>query len=212
MKTLVFNGWAAGYEVWDLCAFRHDWVFSYIDQLDGLPERVLDDSESAVLVGFSMGGSSALRMWLRYPDKIRGMVLISTTPRMMEQRDEGWVGMNERRLKALRLGTRMLFGGDPSPLYDEDNMDRGLAYLRRVDLRKDMLARQPVTEMPVRILQSERDGIVRPDNAQFLKRIFPQSEIVMVPGGEHVLPISVPELVDSAVEGVMEELDERNSL
>ena len=202
MKVLVFNGWAAGPEVWALCAFPHDWVFDYVEQLDGLPEKVMEESDEVVLVGFSMGGSSALRMWLRWPEKVKGLVLVSTTPRMMEA--ENWKGMSERRLAALRLGTRMMFRDDPSPMYDERNMERGLDYLRETDLRERLLDRGRETrderhEVPVWIVQSERDGIVRPDNAEFLKQVFPQAKVTMVPGTEHVLPITVPELIDKAV-------------
>ena len=66
-RVLVLNGWAAGLETWSLCAFPHDWVFNYLEQLDGLPEKALAASEDVVLVGFSMGGNSALRLLLAYP-------------------------------------------------------------------------------------------------------------------------------------------------
>ena len=203
MKCLVFNGWAAGPETWALCEFPHDWVFDYVEQLDGLPEKVIEDSNEVVLVGFSMGGSTALRMWLKYPEKVKALVLVSTTPRMME--DEDWKGMSERRLAALRLGTKMMFKDDPSPMYDERNMERGLSYLKTTDLRLQLLSISESGEslkrrsFPVFIFQSEKDGIVRPNNAEFLKRVFPQAKVTMVPGNEHVLPIRAPELIDAAV-------------
>lgn len=212
MRVLVFNGWAAGPETWNLCSFPHDWVFDYIEQLDGLPERVMAEFDEAVLVGFSMGGLAALRLCLRYPEKVKGLVLVSATPCMMEHPVEGWKGMSERRLAALRFGTRLVFRGNPSPLYAEANMDRGLDYLRHGDLREELrrfssagdatLRSRAVTgefRFPVRVIQSERDGIVRPSNAAFLGEVFPQAEVTMVPGNEHVLPILVPELIDSAV-------------
>ena len=207
MKVLVFNGWAAGSETWALCAFPHDWIFDYVEQLDGLPEKVMEESDEVVLVGFSMGGSTALRMWLKYPEKVKGMVLVSATPRMME--DEDWKGMSERRLAALRLGTKMMFRDDPSPMYDEKNMERGLDYLKSTDLRLRLL---PISEsgesmkrrnLPVWIFQSERDGIVRPNNAECLKKVFPQAKVTLVPGNEHVLPITLPELIDEAVGAVL---------
>ena len=221
MKVLVFNGWAAGPEAWALCEFPHDWVFNYVEQLDGLPEKVIEESDEVVLVGFSMGGSTALRMLLKYPEKIRGMVLISTTPRMMEvkHRDtetqrgndalclcdsvlkkEGraeWKGLSERRLAALRLGTKMAFRDDPSPMYDEADMERGLEYLKNTDLRSEL--KSCASCIPIHVFQSERDGIVSPNNAEFLKSAFPQAKVTMVPGNEHVLPITVPELIDKAV-------------
>jgi len=213
MRCLVFNGWAAGSETWALCTFPHDYVFDYVEQLDGLPERVMAESEAVVLVGFSMGGSTALRMLLKYPEKVKGLVLVSATPRMMEEKGKPgtgnreevvWKGMSLRRRAALKLGTQMVFRNDPSPLYEEHNLDRGLDYLQNTDLRADLMAlshRFPVPHppFPVRILQSENDGIVRPNNAEFLKGVFPQAKVTLVPGSEHVLPITVPELIDEAV-------------
>ena len=209
MRILVFNGWAAGPETWALCAFPHDWVFDYVEQLDGLPEKVMEESDEVVLVGFSMGGSTALRMWLKWPEKVKGLVLVSTTPRMMEA--ENWKGMSERRLAALRLGTQMMFRDDPSPMYDERNMERGLDYLKTTDLRLQLLSISESGEsvkrrnFPVFIFQSEKDGIVRPSNAEFLKEVFPQAKVTMVPGNEHVLPIRVPELIDKAVFDIIEQ-------
>ena len=209
MRILVFNGWAAGPETWALCAFPHDWVFDYVEQLDGLPEKVMEESDKVLLVGFSMGGSTALRMFLKYPEKVKGLVLVSTTPRMMEA--ENWKGMSERRLAALRLGTQMMFRDDPSPMYDERNMERGLDYLKTTDLRLQLLSISESGEsvkrrnFPVFIFQSEKDGIVRPSNAEFLKEVFPQAKVTMVPGNEHVLPIRVPELIDEAVFDIIEQ-------
>ena len=209
MRILVFNGWAAGPETWALCAFPHDWVFDYVEQLDGLPEKVMEESDEVVLVGFSMGGSTALRMFLKWPEKVKGLVLVSTTPRMMEA--ENWKGMSESRLAALRLGTQMMFRDDPSPMYDERNMERGLDYLKTTDLRLQLLSISESGEsvkrrnFPVFIFQSEKDGIVRPSNAEFLKEVFPQAKVTMVPGNEHVLPIRVPELIDEAVFDIIEQ-------
>jgi len=203
MKCLVFNGWSAGPETWDLCTFPHDYLFNYIEQLDGLPEKIMDEMDEAVLVGFSMGGSTALRLLLKHPGKVKGLVLVSTTPCMMEKKEEGWMGMSPRRRAALKLGTQMVFRNDPSPLYAERNLDRGLDYLQNTDLRAALLNLSKPSMLPVRIFQSDRDGIVRPHNADFLKAVFPQATVTMVPGNEHVLPIRVPELIDRAVFDIM---------
>ena len=215
--VLVFNGWAAGSEAWELTSFRHDWVFSYVEELDGLPDRVLDDLGEAVLVGFSMGGAMALKALVERPDRVRGLVLVSATPRMMEVREQGedgsmkvvWPGMSERRLAALRLGTQQLFASDPSPIYARENLERGLEFLRATDLRAQLLALaegpqgEEIRQLPVVIFQSERDGIVRPGNAEFLQRVFPQAKVCRIPGSEHVLPITIPEQIDQAVAEVL---------
>ena len=220
--VFVMKGWAASPHAWDLCGFMRPrgsaalpHLFSYVEQLDGEPEKEMEGAERVVLVGWSMGGSSALRLAVRFPEKVAGLVLIAATPRMMEEKESGWKGMSPRRLEALRYGLVMtkgmgVFGvpeGKPNPyLADEPaNLERGLKYLLETDLRADLeqlrtTNHEPQATFPVHIFQSERDGIVRPANAVYLKKVFPQASVAMVPGTEHALPIFIPELIDEAVD------------
>ena len=209
MKTFVLNGWAAGEAAWSLCTFRRDRVFSYVEQLDGAPEAAMCETDCAVLVGWSMGGSGALRLALQFPGKVKGLVLVATTARMM--RDDGWAGMTPRRLAALELGLKLTkgegFGGvaqdRPNPyMMDSDaNLARGLDYLRATDLRHPLreLAASGRARFPVFIFQSEHDGIVRPENARFLASVFPGSRVEMIAGAEHALPVAIPAMIDAAV-------------
>ena len=213
MKTFILNGWSASEQAWDLCAFPRDRVFSYVEQLEGLPEKAVEAEDEVVLVGWSMGGSAALRLAVSYPEKIKGLVLVAATARMMK--DDGWAGMSERRLAALEVGLKMTHGegffgipdGKPNPymLDEERNLARGLGYLRETDLRAALeeLKSSGRLKCPVAIFQSERDGIVRAENAAYLKSIFPQATVTMVPGSEHALPIVIPEKIDAAVSAVL---------
>jgi pimeloyl-ACP methyl ester carboxylesterase len=203
----VLNGWAASPRAWDLCAFPRARLFSYVEQLAGEPERAVGAETRVVLAGWSMGGSSALRLALRFPEKIAGLVLVAATPRMME--DEGWRGMSPRRIDALEKGVLMTEGrgffpqpaGRPNPyeIGDPADLRRGLDYLRATDLRAALSARRAAFTFPVALFQSERDGIVRPENALFLKEIFPAAALTWVPGTEHALPVAVPAAIDAAV-------------
>ena len=210
IKTFVLNGWAASAHAWDLCGFSRDRVFSYVEQLDGAPESALREEDEVVLVGWSMGGSTALRLAVASPEKIRGLVLVAATPRMM--RAPGWAGMSERRLAALEVGLKMTHGeglsalpdGAPNPymLDDDVNLARGLDYLRATDVRQDLtgLCASGRLKCPVFIFQSERDGIVRHENADFLREVFPNAVVEMVPGCEHALPVRIPGRIDAAVQ------------
>ncbi len=224
-QILVLNGWAASPQAWDLCHFMRPRgsaalprLFSYVEQLDGEPEKAMEGAERVALVGWSMGGSSALRLATRWPEKVAGLVLIAATPRMMEEKETGWRGMSPRRLEALRYGLVMTRGagffgvpeGKPNPyLTDEPaNLERGLKYLLETDLRADLeqlrtANHEPRTTFPVHIFQSEHDGIVRAANADYLKKIFPQASVLLVPGTEHALPIFIPELIDEAVDSCL---------
>jgi len=189
--------------MWSLTTFPRERVFDYIEELQGVPKRVLADEREYVLVGFSMGGTFALQAALANPEKLRGLVLVSATARMMEKPDEGWAGMSPRRREALFLGTRMMHPDDPAPVYDAAWMRRGLDYLQETDireaLRSGVAACENLRRIPVVLFQSERDGIVRPANVDFLKSVFPQAEVVRIPGNEHSLPPVRPELIDAAV-------------
>ena len=211
IKTYVLNGWAASERAWDLCRFRRDRVFSYVEQLDGRPAGALGaEQDGAVLVGWSMGGSRALQLAIEFPEKVKWLVLVASTPRMM--RAPGWPGMSERRLQALEAGLRMTHGegffgspeGRPNPymMDDDANLERGLAYLRDTDLRAGLAALKSSGQLdcPVFVFQSERDGIVRRENAAYLASVLPGAVVEMVEGAEHALPVSIPERIDAAVE------------
>ena len=206
------NGWAANIHAWDLCSFARERLFSYVDELDGLPDKALSAEPGRVLVvGWSMGGSYALRLACRHPGKVAGLVLLAATPRMMAERESGWDGMTPRRLEALNYGLRLTRGagffgtpegvGNPYDATDSANLDRGLKYLLETDLRSELertFKSRPCP--PAAILQSEKDGIVRPSNAAYLSRVFPSAKLTMLPGPEHAIPLSAPRLVDLAVE------------
>lgn len=221
VKIIVLNGWAASTHAWDLCGFMKEsapdgtmpTLFSYVDQLDGKPEQMIEKGGRFVLVGWSMGGSSALRLACRYPDRIAGLVLVATTPKMMEERDSGWRGMSPRRLEALRRGLEITCGqgffgvpeGRPNPyMQDEpENLARGLKYLFETDARADVeRVFSGGCAFPVHVFQSEQDGIVRSASAIWLKRVFPEAQLHMFEGCEHALPIVIPEQIDAAVRSI----------
>jgi pimeloyl-[acyl-carrier protein] methyl ester esterase len=208
MKCFVLNGWAASSAAWDLCRFRRERIFSYVEQLEGIPEKELAACDGAILVGWSMGGSGALRLALDFPQKVKALVLVAATPRMMEERESGWVGMSPRRLEALRRGLELTHGegffgvpdGKPNPyMVDSDeNLERGLRYLRETDLRGRLASAAPL-KIPAVIFQAERDGIVRVANADYLAGIFAGARLVKVSGTQHALTVEIPELIDEAV-------------
>ncbi len=216
-RVFVLNGWAASPHAWDLCTFRRDRLFSYIDQLDGASEAALAASPApCVLVGWSMGGSSALRLACRFRERIAGLVLLAATPRMMEEKEAGWRGMSPRRLEALQKGLELTHGegffgapeGKPNPyMMDERaNLERGLAYLLETDLRAELaqtFCGGAAPAFPVFIFQSEHDGIVRPENAAYLRSVFPAARVMRVPGSEHALPILIPQEIDHAVDACL---------
>ena len=225
MKVFVLNGWAAGPQAWSLCHFRCDRIFSYVETLDGITrEAIATSTERVLLVGWSMGGSAALEMALAFPEKIAGLVLLAATARMMEEKSTDWKGMSERRRQALKRGLLLTegqgFGGitegvsSPYLIGNESDLDRGLDYLARIDVRERLQesAAKGLFSFPVAIFQGERDCIVRPQNAAFLKEIFPWATVAMIPEADHPLPIEIPMQIDAAVETILQFAKENQRL
>ena len=213
MKIVVLNGWAASRSAWDLCGFskRDVRIFSYLELLDGVAGKYIEElKEPFILVGWSMGGTWALGFAALHSAKIAGLVLVASTPRMMEEKTSGWKGMSERRLDAFLRGAEMmngepLFGvpeGKPNPYMADtvSNLRRGIVFLRDTDLRTQLEMKREEFTFPVHIFQSERDGVVRADNVEWLKKIFPHAKVTLVPGNEHALSIMIPGEIDEAVD------------
>ena len=223
---MTLNGWAASPQAWNLCGFMKSSaysgfqpkLYSYVDQLDGKPEEDFSKGGRFILVGWSMGGSSALRLACRWPKQIAGLILVAATPRMMEDCGTSWKGMSPRRLEALRKGLELTHGqgffgvpdGRPNPYMTDtsENLERGLSYLLNTDIRREV---ERVfgggCAFPVHILQSRQDGIVRSSNAQWLKSVFPNAVLTMVEGGEHALPVFMPEKIDMAVASAVSRIE-----
>ena len=45
-SVFVLNGWAASSHAWDLCRFPRERVFSYVEQLDGEPEKSMESADN----------------------------------------------------------------------------------------------------------------------------------------------------------------------
>lgn len=213
MKVFVLNGWAAKEAAWKKCAFRRDRIFSWVEQLDGAAdEAVAAEKGGVALVGWSMGGTNALRIAAAMPKRIKGLVLIGATARMTAA--DNWKGLSPKRLAALDFALKHggspaaeLAGMDYTAVYDAEdarNLARGLDFLRDTDLRValiDLLA-SGALNCPVHVFQSESDAVVRPENARFLAAVFPGAAVHMIPGSEHALPLSIPGMIDEAVDGL----------
>ncbi|MCQ2389133.1 MAG: alpha/beta hydrolase [Kiritimatiellae bacterium] len=212
MKIVVFNGMAASPRAWELVRFpAPPRIVSYVEPD---PDDLFVDEEKTLLAGWSMGGSRALECACRRPDRVSGLVLVAAAARMLEDRATGWQGMSRRRLEAFRKAIDLtqgegLFGppaGVPNPYAADtpEHLDHGFRYLEQIDLRAPLErtfgGKPPL--FPVAIFQSEKDGIVRPGNAAYLKTVFPHASLVWVPGGEHALPTFAPDAISRAIASV----------
>jgi pimeloyl-[acyl-carrier protein] methyl ester esterase len=171
-------------------------------------------SQPVVLLGWSLGGMLAIEAALRYPNKMRALVLVSTSARFCEEIDAGIVrypGTSARIVRGMRMGLR----GDAhkvlrdfftlalSPDIPESVLDRsdysfppgdlqkGLDYLIATDLRDAL----PCLSAPVRILHGTCDRIIPIEVARILHERLPNASLREIEEKGHDLVFTAPEAI-----------------
>ena len=168
-------------------------------------------TEPAYLVGASMGGMIAQEMALRYPERFRAVVLVSTSCGVLYR--GRWP--NFHRVPALR---RWLEAGgearDRSLIrffyadetlrerIDEDIRARANLHppLRSVlsqlfgILCWSSYGRLPRLRLPVLVIHGDQDHMLPPENGRIVARRIPGAEFVLVPQAGHILATDQPEL------------------
>jgi len=132
------------------------------------------------VVGWSLGGSLALLLALRFPSKVRRLILLGTSPHF----GGAW---SEKNLRAFRLMIRrrgvsayreMITSGF------EDRVEEGSALRMLEDyIALDLRPIIPLIEKEVFILQGERDQIVPVREALTLHNLLKRSKLIILPGG-----------------------------
>ena len=183
--------------------FIHGWAFSskVFGSLEGIKvdlpahgssqksyenlEKVVEDIALSLpgrhdVVGWSLGGSIALMLALRFPSKVRRLFLIGTSPFFLG----AWP---ERNIKAFKLRIRkegvqtfrrMAYPGD-----FEDHLGEGAFRMLEDYVNLDLRSRLPFLKKEVFILHGQRDTVVPVREAFKLHNLIKESKLIILPGG-----------------------------
>lgn len=191
--------------------------------LDGVVDRLAAQFDQPVTVcGWSLGGQIALHWAAREPEKVKRLVLVTSTPCFAERKD--WpFGMpqdtlrqfaaelemdhaatlrrflalqvrgSERERELLATLREILFSrGEPDP----DSLRGGLAILREADLRDAL----PGIMQPALVIAGERDRITPPEASQYLAERLPNARLALIRGAAHAPFLShAPEFVEYVI-------------
>lgn len=217
---LLIAGWGATGQAWD--ALRAELPGAATREL-GWAEILPEGGEAALeatlasapepwlLVGWSLGALLALRAALKYPARVRGLVLISGTARFTADGEANYPGADPRALRAMRarlprapeqvledFATRCAEpdGGEAyrerylamARQFSPEELARGLEALATLDLR----AALPALAVPTLLVHGTADQIVPLESARALAAMAPEASLIELAGRGHALPLAAP--------------------
>ena len=171
--------------------------------------------EHCIVGGWSLGGQIAMELALREPERVKQLILISTTPCFAKRDDWKW-GMEHKLLQLFlenlklnyattvnRFLTLQMSGDrDASKILlqlrkhffqraepDPDALLKGLRILQESDLRDRMGA----IKQPVLLLHGENDVITHPAAADWMYQQLAKSQRMMFPHCGHAPFLSYPD-------------------
>ena len=184
-------------------------------ELAGDAVRVLDELglESAHVYGLSMGGMVAQEMAIRFPDRVRGLVLGCSTaggPRAIRPTVSEWGALLAAMAGGLRQpGRPWLAGALFSPEFRRDEPERVRSLLQFFAAHRapphgawahfvasvyhDTVSRLHCIQAPTLVLHGERDAMAPIANARLIASRIPDSELRIVPGAGHAYGLERPE-------------------
>lgn len=149
--------------------------------------------QKIILVGHSYGGSLVPKLAADYPDYVRGVLILAgdVGPKLATAR---WFNFALDYIPSFLI---------PDPWYESNQEVLAIA----PSLKKLQQQYQSI-QQPITILQGDRDELVRPENANYAKTLFTQSNLTVqwLPNAGHVINLThVPEVIQA-----IETLDNRS--
>jgi pimeloyl-ACP methyl ester carboxylesterase len=177
-------------------------------------------TEPAYLMGVSMGGMIAQEMALRYPERFRALVLLSTScgvlyrgrwpnfrraPRLRRWLETG----GEARDRSL---VRFFYADEtPRERIEEDIHARANFHPRLRSVLSQLCGilcwtsygRLPCLRLPVLVIHGDEDHVLPPENGRVVARRIPGAEFVLVPQAGHILATDQPEFLLETITGFL---------
>jgi pimeloyl-ACP methyl ester carboxylesterase len=184
---------------WDAAAgFRYDWL---VDDLTAFVDALGIDSFH--LLGFSMGGMTALQFAARHPERVRTLVAVGITPQREPRASVGRHLMDPARI----LAKDPAFAKTLSRRHDAGQGEG--AWQRLLPAIAADIAAQPLLtpaelhgiDCPAMVVCGDRDPFVPPEHAAALARQLPGGRLFVAPDCGHEVMSRKPGLFNEALAG-----------
>ncbi len=243
-EMVLIHGWGLHSVVWDniMPALLEKFKVTVVDlpgfgrspmpsgeyDLDYLTEQVLAVAPlNAIWLGWSLGGMVALNASIRFPERVRGLITVATTPKFIA--DERWsMALNRNVLSQFRallledwegtlirflalqckdsttikedvrfLKDIVFFHGQPS----SKALRCGLDVLKNVDLLDELSGIQ----VPTLYVLGEKDNLVPVGISRELKKLQINANVAVIKGASHVPFISDQDTFLAAIDDFLVE-------
>jgi 3-oxoadipate enol-lactonase len=171
------------------------------DHFSGDVLRVIEHFgvKKAHLVGLSMGGRIARNVALRFPERLRSLTLVNTTPGFDSMSmDEVRRFVTERNTQTPE-SVRRLLGSRARPgafetLWQSVSTMREESYRKTLEasVAQDRGAPLENIRVPTLVVAGDEDTVYPPDVARDVARRIPGAELVMIKGAGHLVNLERP--------------------
>ena len=214
MIYFYIHGWAVNQKIWPQALCTKESYFyncsQYPDEshLDATFHSVwLIKKEKITVIGWSLGGMLAMQLAELYPDKIKRLILIASTPRFTAGKEyNGGVSpsvvknllrkISRNKNKAQQDFYELMFSEEEADAkkkfmktidltffnIEENVLEKGLKYLLLKDLRSN-LSRITV---PTEIIHGSKDSICLPEAARYMKEHIPVARLLYIENAGHI--------------------------
>ncbi len=179
------------------------------------------DIDSAVIVGFSLGGMIAQAVAIEYPTRTKALVIVSSVCNRTAEEQESI----ERRVEQVSAGGPAAvvdgalqrwfspeFAARHPDVIDDwrgrtlanDPRNYALVYRLYADTDRQLLDRLAGIAAPTLILTGDRDQGQTPRMAGEMARRIKGSEVAILPGVPHMLPIEAPDSLSASITGFLD--------
>jgi esterase len=200
----------------------HSDIHDYQSMIGDLNEFVEDHTlNDVILIGHSMGGKTVMKFAIDYPDKVKKLIVVDMAPKIYKPRskyildallslDLSKISTREEadNFLAEKIKNKQVRLFLLKSLFRKEDMTFAWR-LNLESLQKNLVSiggyftEKDCFEKPTLFFQGENSNYILEEDYPMIKKIFPEVEIIKVPGAGHWIHIDQPDFIFEKITGFL---------